>query len=127
MYWQRGITKDLISSVITRDRFTSIRTFLHYVDVNNRPAKNNSKFWKVQPIIDYVQKACKEIPRYIGTYSIDEKMVPFTGRCPHRQFVKYIPRPVGLRNFVITLLKDLFFILSYIKVLTHHLMIALLV
>ncbi|KAL4154140.1 hypothetical protein QTP88_001973 [Uroleucon formosanum] len=107
MYWQRGITLDLISSVITRDRFTSIRTFLHYVDVNNRPAGNTSKFWKVQPIIDCVQKACREIPRYIGMYSIDEQMVPFTGRCPHRQFVKNKPRPVGLKNFVITTSKGL--------------------
>lgn len=102
MYWQRGIALDLISSAITRDRFLAIRTHLHFVDVNNRLPNNKSKFWKVQPLIEFVRNACRNIPRSIGLYSIDEQMVPFTGRCPYRQFVKNKPRPVGLKNFVIT-------------------------
>lgn len=102
MYWQGGIALELVSIAITRDRFLSILTHLHYVDVNNRPPKNKSRFWKIQPLIESVRNACRNIPRSIGLYSIDEEMVSFTGRCPYRQFVKYKPCPVGLKNFVIT-------------------------
>jgi hypothetical protein len=91
-----------ISQAITRDRFLKLRTSLHYVDINNRPADNNNRFWKVQPIIEQVRNACRNIPRLVDCYSVDEQMIPFKGRCPNRQYVKNKPGPTGLKNFVIT-------------------------
>lgn len=44
VYSQRGITLVLIWSVISRDGFTSIHTFLHYAHVNNRPQVNFGKY-----------------------------------------------------------------------------------
>jgi len=103
MYWDsRGMGFGPISQAITRDRFLKLRSCLHYVDINNRPAGNNNRFWKVQPIIDQVRNACRNIPRLVDCYSVDEQMIPFTGRCPSRQYVKNKPRPTGLKNFVIT-------------------------
>ncbi|XP_066999015.2 piggyBac transposable element-derived protein 2 isoform X1 [Anabrus simplex] len=49
-----------------------------------------------------VRERCLQLPRVESSYSIDEHMVPFTGRCKLKQYIKNKPRPVGLKNFVIT-------------------------
>ena len=85
MYWDsRDMGFGLISQAITRDRFLKLRFCLHYVDINIHPAGNNNRFWKDQPIIDQVRNACRNIPRLVDCYSVDEQMIPFTGRCPSR-------------------------------------------
>lgn len=106
MYWQRGIQFDLIAQAITRDRFFLLRSCLHFVDVNNRPP-HADRFWKIKPIIDSVRNACLSIPRNIGCFSIDEHMIQFFGRIPHRQYGRNKPRPVGQKNFVVTTSKGL--------------------
>lgn len=108
MYWRQGIQLDMVSSVMSRDRLFDLRTCLHFVDTNNPPDNwEKNKLWKIQPVIDSVRRACRSISRDIDNYSVDEQMIPFTGRCTLRQYVKNKPRPVGLKNFVITTSKGL--------------------
>lgn len=103
MYWRKGIELSAISTCMPRDRFLALRSNLHFVDTVNIPKDaETNKLWKVQPVIDAVRNRCMELPRDSGTYSIDEQMIPFTGRCHLKQYVKNKPRPVGLKNFVIT-------------------------
>lgn len=71
------------------------------VDVNN-PPQNRNRLWKVQPVLDAVKGGCNKILRQPGNYSIDEQMVPFVGKTTLKQYVPNKPRPVGLKNFVIT-------------------------
>lgn len=103
MYWRAGMKLGLISDLMTRDRFLTLRNALHVVE-SDSPAPNevNNPLWKVQPMIDRVKEACNKLERVPGFYSIDEQMIPFTGRCKLRQVVKNKPRPVGLKNFVLT-------------------------
>lgn len=103
MYWQKCISLNLISDCMSRDRFLALRTNLHFVDTIIRPedALDNA-LWKVQPVVDKVRNACAKIPRDFNYYSVDEQMIPFTGRCKLKQYVKNKPRPVGLKNFVVT-------------------------
>ncbi|KAG5869859.1 hypothetical protein JTB14_005386 [Gonioctena quinquepunctata] len=64
--------------------------------------KKNNKLWRVQPMVDLIRNRCKAIERKAkSSFSIDEQMIPFLGRCPVRQYVKNKPRPVGLKNFVL--------------------------
>ncbi|CAH0731057.1 unnamed protein product, partial [Brenthis ino] len=53
-------------------------------------------------MIDQLKQACNKLERVPGFYSIDEQMVPFTGRFILRQVVRNKPRLVGLKNFVLT-------------------------
>lgn len=103
MYWRRSIKIDIIISAMTRDRLTTLRNSLHVVN-SDSPSVSEAlnPLWKVQLMIDTVKEGCNKILRTPGRYSIDEQMIPFTGKCYLRQLVKNKPRPVGLKNFVVT-------------------------
>ncbi|KAJ0183845.1 hypothetical protein K1T71_000268 [Dendrolimus kikuchii] len=103
MYWRTGLKLDIISKQMARDQFLTIRNALHVVDTDEAPPNERTNpLWKVQPMIDKVKIACNKLERVPGFYSIDEQMIPFTGRCILRQVVRNKPRPVGLKNFVLT-------------------------
>lgn len=103
MYWRAGTKLGLVCEVMSRDRFLTLRNALHVVDSKFPPeTENGNPLWKVQPMIDKVKETCNKLERVPGFYSIDEQMIPFTGRCKLRQVVKNKPRPVGLKNFVLT-------------------------
>uniref|UniRef100_A0A6P7FSU9 PiggyBac transposable element-derived protein 3-like n=1 Tax=Diabrotica virgifera virgifera TaxID=50390 RepID=A0A6P7FSU9_DIAVI len=102
MYWQSNFRLPVVADTMSRNRFFTLRTNFHVEDENRVPNENKkkNKLWKVQPMIDFIRKRCREIERPPGNYSIDEQMIPFLGRCELKQYVKNKPRPVGLKNFV---------------------------
>lgn len=103
MYWQTGYALELVQSNMSRDRFMSLRSNVHVTDTSVPPADHTSnKLWRVQPLINKIRSTCLRLPRDHKTYSVDEQMIPFLGRCPAKQYVKNKPRPVGLKNFVLT-------------------------
>lgn len=103
MYWRSGISLDKITRRMSRDRFLQLRNALHVVTTDTAlPGQATNPLWKVQPMINQVRNGCYKQERIPGYYSIDEQMIPFTGRCPLRQVVKNKPRPVGLKNYVLT-------------------------
>lgn len=108
MYWKRGYHFDLVSRVMTREEFKKLRSSLHFVDTEKPHEADINRLWKVQPIIDAVRNRCTQLERAPANYSVDEQMIPFTGRCPLRQYVKGKPRPLGLKNFVVTTSEGLF-------------------
>lgn len=105
MYWQNGIVLNKVIECMSRDRFLALRTNIHFVNTVTIPeeAKTN-KLWKVQPVVDAVRTTCAKLRCDFGYYSIDEQMIPFSGRCKLKQYVKNKPRPVGLKkccNYII--------------------------
>lgn len=102
IYWSAKFRYYSIASIMSRDRFFQLRVNLHFVNLVSDEMKKNNKLRKVQPLIDFVRNRCLSIERSSTYYSIDEQMIPFLGRCQIRQFVKGKPRPVGLKNFVIS-------------------------
>lgn len=100
MYWaKRTSVVPLICENMKRDRFFELRNYLHFVDENSNVDKQD-KLWKVRPLLDTVRKACLEIPKS-NHLSIDEQMIPFSGKCVARQYVPSKPNPLGLKNFIL--------------------------
>ena len=66
-------------------------------ELRDKPEHKTNKFWKVYPLIEAVRQQCLSLVReeYL---SIDEHMIPFTGRDPAKQFVNGKPSLEG-RNF----------------------------
>lgn len=58
MYWNVGMKLGLISDLMTRDRFLTLRNALHVVE-SDSPAPNevDNPLWKVQPTIDKYYRA----------------------------------------------------------------------
>ena len=65
-----------------------------------RKAINSYKFWKVALVIQAVRNGCINLPRE-EFCSVDEQMIPFTGRMPTKQVIKSKPTFVGVKNWLI--------------------------
>lgn len=87
LYWQREYSLPAIADCMARNRFLALRNSFHLVDIHSSLHSDN-KLWKVQPIINAVRNVCLTLPRDNVSYSIDEQMIPFTGRCHLKQYVK---------------------------------------
>ena len=99
MYWRTHTRIALVADNINVNRYFKVRTNLHVNSQQEAAVGETCRFWKVKPVIEAVRKRCKELP--LEEYSsIDEQMIPFTGRMPAKQFIKNKPNPVGLKNFV---------------------------
>lgn len=72
---------------------------LHATDSNAPVNATKNKFWKVAPIVDTVRERCLQLEP-LPNNSIDEQMVPFTGRVVAKQFVRNKPNPEGTKVFV---------------------------
>ncbi|GFX96327.1 piggyBac transposable element-derived protein 3 [Trichonephila clavipes] len=101
MYWSKTCNVPKITENMNRNRFYELRNTLHFVDKNNMTeSQKRDKLFLVRPILEVFRNACLTLPR-TECLSIDEQMMPFSGRCPMRQYLPSKPNPVGLKIFVL--------------------------
>lgn len=67
--------------------------------------KKPDRLWKVHPLLD-IRNACLTLPRS-PNICVDKQIIPFTGKCPVKQFVPGKPNPTGLKNFILASLEGL--------------------
>lgn len=84
---------------MTVNRFFSLRTNFHVVDKLTLSNDNKDRFKKVRPMYDCVRKICKQLIVELNI-SIDEKIVPFTGKLNIKQYCKGKPNPWGVKIYV---------------------------
>ena len=94
LFWvcSADVHNDVVSSMMSRNRFNEIMKYLHLAD--NTYLDPNDKFSKVGPLLNKLNKECllNHLPEQ--TVSIDESMVPYFGRHECKQFMKN--KPVNL-------------------------------
>ncbi|XP_047103657.1 piggyBac transposable element-derived protein 3-like [Schistocerca piceifrons] len=102
MYWGKTTRVISITEIMTRDRYFSIRSNLKVTDDNavTEETRRKDKLWKIRPLLERVKRACLSLPRS-PEVAVDEQMIPFTGACAIKQFVRGKPNPEGLKNFVL--------------------------
>lgn len=101
MFWAKMTKVNSIASSMTRDRYFQIRSNLKVVidaDVSEN-TKKADKLFKIRPLHERIKKGCLSLPRY-DEVAVDEQMIPFSGVCNMKQFVRGKPNPEGLKNFV---------------------------
>ncbi|KAL3189658.1 hypothetical protein MRX96_021128 [Rhipicephalus microplus] len=101
MYWGQGTRVAAVADKITRDRFFLIRSNLKVVDdlAVSDGEKEADRLWEVRPLLNIIRNACLKLPRS-PNICVDEQIIPFTGKCPVKQFVPRKPNPTGLKNYV---------------------------
>ncbi|KAH7958108.1 hypothetical protein HPB51_027908 [Rhipicephalus microplus] len=102
LYWAPGTRVPAIANVLIRDRFFTLRSnFKVVIDlVFTEQDQKNDRLWKVRPILNEVQAACRKLPRP-PSVCFDEQIIPFTGVTTLKQYVPGKLHPTGLKNFVV--------------------------
>ncbi|KAL3244844.1 hypothetical protein MRX96_047095 [Rhipicephalus microplus] len=102
VYWTRGTRMPANADVLTRDWFFTLRgnfKVVNDLDFTEQDQKND-RLWKVRPILNEVQAACRKLPRP-PSVCIDEQIIPYTAIPTLKQYVPRKPHPTGLKDFMI--------------------------
>lgn len=90
MYWSIVLGMNVFLENMSTNRCFQLRTMLHLVKNLEGPNACTDKFYKDRSIMDAVLKRCKKLE--MGqNISIDEQMIPFTGKINILQYVQNKP------------------------------------
>lgn len=98
LYWNSKLFIPIISENMTFNRFSKLRTHIHFVDPNQ--VNNQDRFWKVRPLFDALKKRCSKLELETNL-SVDEQIIPFKGQLNVKQYVKGKPCPCGIKLFAL--------------------------
>ena len=101
VYWSRShfYKNDMLSSVMSRERFQSIMRFLH---LGNEPQQPHDRFSKVRFLINHLNNTMPEIYTPQKELSLDESMVLWRDWLMFRQFIKAKDINTGLNSLTYT-------------------------
>ena len=104
-YWSEFcLTYTPFHSIMSRNRFELIQTFLHFNNTELQVARGQIGFnplFKVQPLLDIVDPTYMQVYSPRRELSVDESMVKFKGRISFRQYLPAKPTKWGIKGFVL--------------------------
>lgn len=97
-----GTGSDICIATMSRQRFHFLLRCLRFDDINTRQQRRQSD--KLAAIRDFFTGFVTRIKKHYclgDTVTIDEKLEPFRGRCPFRQYMPNKPARYGIKIFVL--------------------------
>ena len=93
MYWSSdpSVRCNIIADAMGVNRFESIRRYLHFTDNNAHDDNSDDKLWKIRPVLEHLRKVFGSAVDAEECHSIDEQMIPFTGKSSLKQYIKSKP------------------------------------
>ncbi|XP_052746053.1 piggyBac transposable element-derived protein 4-like [Bicyclus anynana] len=93
-------TMPYIAKIMTYNRFLLLKSMLHFVDNETLTDKNtNSKLFKIQPIIDYLNNKFSSLYYPCQEIAIDESLLKWHGRLSFAQKIRSKADHVGVRTY----------------------------
>ena len=87
MFWRKkvGIGLSIVYESISQREFEELKTFIHFAD--DYSLNTNDKSGKVRQLYDIANKNLKQFGFFHLHYSVDEQMVPYTGKNSSKQTI----------------------------------------
>lgn len=102
-YWAADTYVSQVAEIMTRDRFQSIRSSLHFYDKSDEELLDKEdRFRKISFLLNYIREKCLRLEQE-EKFSIDEVMVPYKGTFAGslRQYLKDKPHKFGIKIFAL--------------------------
>nr|XP_037284982.1 piggyBac transposable element-derived protein 3-like [Rhipicephalus microplus] len=101
MYWSREMTVEKVAEVMSRDRWQTIKSDLHFNNNDLLQANaGNDRIFKIRPLIGNLLPKFQILPKS-QMLEVDEHIVPFKGRSALKQYVPSKPHKWGYKIFVL--------------------------
>ncbi|XP_016329239.1 piggyBac transposable element-derived protein 3-like, partial [Sinocyclocheilus anshuiensis] len=103
MYWETDTRYTPVSDVMSRNRFQSLLTSLHFTNnLTVSEMEKKDKLWKLRPWLNSFRERCLQVVPEEHN-SVDEMMIPFKGRFSNiKQYMRGKPHPWGFKLWVRT-------------------------
>ena len=88
-------------TVMTRDRFLAIWTFLHVIDEEDQAIDKADKIYKVRLMLNTLLKKFQKEIKPNQHLSLDEGMLPTKNRLGIKQYIKDKPTKWGIKSFLL--------------------------
>ena len=102
---KRGTRIPAIADAMPLNRFFRLHSHIHVIDTNKKP-EYDVRLRKVRQLFHRVNSRCQEVKQE-EFYSIDEVMIPFTGKLNIKQYVRGKPLLWGVKLFLLCTSDDL--------------------
>ena len=105
-YWKKNPVFHYapVADHISRDRFTEIGRYLHFVDnatLLPRSSPGYDRLGKVRPVLNYLQTQFSSVYTPGQDIAVDEAMVKFQGRSSLKQYMPKKPTKRGIKVWVL--------------------------
>ena len=105
-YWSTALwlTYTPFTSVMGRNRYQILNSFLHFNNNENRKERGQDGYdplFKIRPLLDFTAPIYRQVYGPGQALSIDESMVAFKGRSFFKQYMPKKPTKWGLKAFML--------------------------